>query len=81
MIELTSSESKDDIILDFFAGSGSTAQAVVDMNLLDEGIRKTISVQLPEIISEKDKLKYYSENNLKHINTVSDIFSTRMKKK
>lgn len=79
MIELTASESKDDIILDFFAGSGSTAQAVVDMNILDEGKRKTISVQLPELISEKDKLKYYSENNLKHINTVSDIFSTRMK--
>lgn len=80
MIEMISSDSKDDIILDFFAGSGSTAHAVIDMNLIDNGLRKSISVQLPEIISEKDKKKSYSGDEFKHINTVSDVFKTRLKR-
>ncbi|WP_077357582.1 site-specific DNA-methyltransferase [Virgibacillus halodenitrificans] len=36
------------IILDFFAGSGSTGHAVLDMNREDGGKRKFILVQLPE---------------------------------
>ncbi len=42
------SSSKDDIILDFFAGSGTTAHAVMDLNKEDGGNRKYILVQLPE---------------------------------
>ncbi len=38
----------NDIILDFFAGSGTTAQAVVELNKADGGNRKFILVQLPE---------------------------------
>lgn len=37
-----------DIILDFFSGSGSTAHAVMKLNVEDEGQRKFILVQLPE---------------------------------
>lgn len=33
---------KDAVILDFFAGSGSTAQAVIELNHLDKGTRKVI---------------------------------------
>jgi Adenine specific DNA methylase Mod len=40
--------SGDDIILDFFAGSGTTGQAVVAQNAADGGNRKYILVQLPE---------------------------------
>ena len=40
--------SGDDIVLDFFAGSGSTAHAVVSQNSLDGGNRRFILVQLPE---------------------------------
>ncbi len=40
--------STDDIILDFFAGSGTTAHAVLDLNKQDGGNRKFILVQLPE---------------------------------
>src|SRR3989344_2965309 len=36
------------IVLDFFAGSGTTAQAVLDLNKDDGGNRKFICVQLPE---------------------------------
>ncbi|MFZ9847411.1 MAG: site-specific DNA-methyltransferase [Flavobacteriales bacterium] len=67
LIELTSSEKKDDIILDFFAGSGSTAHAVMDINSIDNGNRKSISVQIDEIISEKDRKEYYADLNVKII--------------
>lgn len=42
----------DDIILDFFAGSGTTAHAVLDLNKEDGGNRKFICVQLPEKTGE-----------------------------
>ncbi len=38
----------DDLVLDFFAGSGTTAHAVAEMNASDGGGRRTISVQIPE---------------------------------
>ncbi len=44
---------KDDIILDFFAGSGTTAHAVMDLNKDDNGKRRYICVQLPEQCDEK----------------------------
>ena len=40
--------SKDSIVLDFFSCSGTTADAVLQMNNLDGGTRKFIMVQLPE---------------------------------
>lgn len=39
---------KDDIILDFFGGSGTTGQSVLELNQEDGGNRKFILVQLPE---------------------------------
>lgn len=42
-----------DIILDFFAGSGTTAQAVMELNSEDKGNREFILVQTPEPIDEK----------------------------
>ncbi|HDR8412843.1 TPA: site-specific DNA-methyltransferase [Bacillus cereus] len=44
---------KDDIILDFFSGSGTTAHAVMQLNSEDEGYRRFIMVQLPELMDEK----------------------------
>src|SRR5699024_701515 len=38
----------DSIVLDFFAGSGTTAQAVIELNLEDSGCRRFINIQLPE---------------------------------
>lgn len=46
---------KDSIILDFFSGSGTTADAVMQLNAEDEGNRKFIMVQLPEKIDEKQE--------------------------
>ncbi|AYD49022.1 site-specific DNA-methyltransferase [Arachidicoccus soli] len=45
----------DSIVLDFFSGSGSTAQAVMQMNGIDSGIRKYIMVQLPESTEENSE--------------------------
>lgn len=39
---------KDSLILDFFAGSGSTGHAVMRRNAADMGTRRVIQVQLPE---------------------------------
>jgi adenine-specific DNA-methyltransferase len=43
---------RDAVILDFFAGSGSSAHSVMEMNSLDGGKRKFVLVQLPEVLDE-----------------------------
>ncbi|MFH1365923.1 MAG: site-specific DNA-methyltransferase [Patescibacteria group bacterium] len=50
------STNKDSIILDSFAGSGTTAQAVIEMNN-DGGSRKFILIQLPETLTAKAQAK------------------------
>lgn len=45
----------DDIILDFFSGSATTAHAVMQLNAEDGGHRKFIMVQLPEPCDEKSE--------------------------
>ncbi len=47
-------DEKEGVILDFFAGSGTTAQAVLDLNKEDGGNRKFILVQLPEPTGRED---------------------------
>ena len=72
LIEYLSDE--DDIVLDFFAGSGSTAHAA----LLANGTRKFILVQFPEAISDKKSTgKRAIELGLKK---VSDITIERVKR-
>jgi len=44
---------KEDVVLDFFSGSGTTAQAVMQLNAQDGGRRRHIQVQLPEPTDEK----------------------------
>ncbi len=53
LLSLAAAES-DAIIMDFFAGSGSIAHAILDMNKQDEGNRKFILVQLPEPTGRED---------------------------
>lgn len=48
---------KNDIILDFFSGSATTAHAVMKLNAEDGGKRKFIMVQLPEITDEKSEAR------------------------
>lgn len=46
---------KDDLLLDFFSGSATTAHAVMQLNAEDGGKRKFIMVQLPEETDEKSE--------------------------
>ena len=58
MIKIVNSVCKkdsEDIILDFFSGSATTAHAVMQLNAEDSGKRKFIMVQLPEPCDEKSE--------------------------
>ncbi|MDR2208318.1 MAG: site-specific DNA-methyltransferase [Azoarcus sp.] len=48
MLDIATSPNEEAVVLDFFAGSGSTAHAVFSKNSADGGNRRWISVQLPE---------------------------------
>lgn len=50
-----SGTSSDDIVLDFFSGSASSAQAIMNLNAKDQGKRKYIMVQLPEPCDENSE--------------------------
>ena len=52
---LSLSTCKEDIILDFFSGSSTTAHAVMQLNAEDGGNRKFIMVQLPEMTDENSE--------------------------
>lgn len=58
---------KDDIILDFFAGSSTTAHAVMQLNAEDGGNRKFIMVQLPEPCDEKNEAYKAGFKNISEI--------------
>lgn len=63
-----------DIVLDFFAGSGSTAHAALELNKENEFNLKFICVQLPEPTDEK------SEAYKAGYNTIADISKERIRK-
>ena len=65
---------KNAIILDFFAGSGTTAHAVLELNKEDGGNRKCILVQLPEKCDEK------SETYHAGYKTIADIAKERIRR-
>jgi len=73
-----SSTTINDIILDFFAGSGSTGHAVWDSNKEDGGNRKFILVQLDEPVDEKSET---GKNALSlGLKTVADICIERLRR-
>ena len=56
--------SDDDIILDFFSGSATTAHAVMKLNAEDGGHRKFIMVQLPEVTDENSEARKAGYKNI-----------------
>lgn len=69
----------DDVILDFFAGSGSTGEAVIRLNAADGGNRKFILCQIDEPIKEdKPAYQFCLENNLPPV--ISSITIERLKR-
>lgn len=57
VIALATRPDADDIVLDFFAGSGSTGHAVLAANADDSGNRRWIQVQLPEPTTEASEAR------------------------
>ena len=53
MLKIITNSNSNDIILDFFSGSATTAHAVMQLNAEDGGNRKYIMVQLPQLCDEK----------------------------
>lgn len=70
----------DEMILDFFAGSGTTGDAVMQLNAEDGGSRSCISVQLPEQICSKSDHTIYNfvKNELKVEPTIFEITKERL---
>ncbi len=55
LVEYVTAQNDNDIILDFFSGSATTAHAVMQLNAEDGGNRRYIMVQLPELCDEKSE--------------------------
>lgn len=55
LIDYVTDKNDEEIILDFFSGSGTTAHAVLDLNNDDGGNRKFICIQLPEPCDESSE--------------------------
>jgi adenine-specific DNA-methyltransferase len=51
---LRQSAAENDLVVDFFAGSATTAQALLDLNREDNGSRRFVMVQLPEPTGRQD---------------------------
>ena len=63
-----------DIVLDFFSGSATTADAVMQLNLEDNGKRKFVMVQLPEVADED------SETYKKGFKNICEIGKERIRR-
>jgi adenine-specific DNA-methyltransferase len=74
------STDSSDLILDYFAGSGTTGDAIMQLNVEDGGNRKFILVQLPETIdSKKNKTAYdFVKNELLTEPTIFEITKERL---
>ncbi|WP_222116032.1 site-specific DNA-methyltransferase [Algoriphagus algorifonticola] len=74
LITIGSPSFQEDIVLDFFAGSSSTAHAIMELNKEEGRNRKYICVQLPELCEEK------SEAFKAGYKTIADISKERIRR-
>ncbi|MFA4717479.1 site-specific DNA-methyltransferase [Helicobacter pylori] len=81
LISISTTPNSNDIILDFFAGSGTTAHAVMELNAEDQGNREFILVQIDEEIKEDKSAYDFCKNVLKSAKPIiSDITIERVKR-
>ena len=88
MVELTTGSVEGALILDFFAGSCTTAQAVLEQNREDSGNRRFIMVQLPEPIAGRGEAfaeasrdeSASSAQMLRPYKTIADIGKERIRR-
>jgi adenine-specific DNA-methyltransferase len=71
------------IILDFFAGSGTTGHAVLQQNAIDGGSRRYILVQLPEVLDPKNREQHGAVNycdKLGKPRTITELTKERLRR-
>jgi adenine-specific DNA-methyltransferase len=73
ILQIGTSPREDSIVLDFFAGSGSAADAVFGQNAEDGGKRRSILVQLPEPITA-------AAQGASKLATIADICKERIRR-
>lgn len=66
-------DDQDALILDFFAGSSTTAHATMQLNSEDRGSRKFIMIQLPELIESSTKYDNISDLGIDRIDKAGSI--------
>ncbi|SPT75020.1 putative methyltransferase [Arcanobacterium haemolyticum] len=74
LLQVCTSSETEDVVLDFFAGSGTTAHAVMAQNIEDGGNRRCISVQLPEPLAGN------ALNSGLGITTIADVTRERIRR-
>lgn len=83
LIGYSSSNDPDCITLDFFAGSGTTAEAVMRLNAQDGGTRKFLLVQIPQPIDakkQKEAHRFVTETLGKPEATIFEITAERIRR-
>lgn len=71
----------DGIVLDFFAGSGTTGHAVMNLNATDNGARKFILVQIPEQIDpSENKVAADFCDKIKKPRTIAELTKERLRR-
>lgn len=73
--------SKNDIIIDFFSGSASTAHSTIELNLEEHASRKYIMVQLPEVTDNNTLYKNICEIGKERIRRVGEIIKEEYKER
>jgi adenine-specific DNA-methyltransferase len=72
---IDATQTEGETIMDFFAGSGTTAQAVLEQNELDGGARSFILVQLPEALNQ---FRVASDQSQSGFSTIADVTKKRI---
>lgn len=83
LIRYTTSDDPNALVLDFFAGSGTTGEAVMRLNCEDNGSRRYILVQLPEPLDPKDKQQKVAAKYCEEIGrplNISELSKERLRK-
>ena len=68
MLQIATASGGNDLVLDFFAGSGTTGESVLKLNAQDGGHRKSLLVQLPQPTGRED------------LRTIADITRERLRR-
>lgn len=83
ILSIATSAGDESIVLDFFAGSGTTAHAVFKQNYEDQGRRRFILVQVPENLSEQNRTQFVAArfcDNHSLPRTVSELTKERVRR-